>query len=157
MNSLTNVLVTNKQTPFVPELHTCDDNSSLICSSSSTCRRISALSFTERRRKHQETLSRTSESIIWADDVMFNSLSPCWSILRSWAFLAFTSLYFTCRIDNNYLCCETVLDGYSIKSRRHSWPPTVRWSSSADQSPCPSSPDRTSVVLFEGPNRECCS
>ena len=30
---------------------------------------------------------------------MLNSLSPCWSILSSWAFLAFTSLYFTCRIN----------------------------------------------------------
>lgn len=30
---------------------------------------------------------------------MFNSLSPCWSIFSSWEFLAFTSLYFICRVE----------------------------------------------------------
>lgn len=30
---------------------------------------------------------------------LLHSLSPCWSIFSSWAFLAFTSLYFTCRVE----------------------------------------------------------
>lgn len=39
------------------------------------------------------------EALFCAILELFNSLSPCWSILSSWEFLAFTSLYFPCRVE----------------------------------------------------------